>query len=185
MKILYLHGYGSKFDPDSTKIGVLKTLGQVSGPNLDYGEGQQAVFDAVLAFVDNDRYDLVVGTSMGGWLASHVCRLLQVPFVALNPAITPSRTLKKYIGQTINYVGHDCRIDEEAVMSYADFYTRGGCGYILCEAGDEVLDARTTLDYLSAYYGTKLIDGGSHRFESLASHLSQLEQMATAGASSK
>ena len=31
MKIMYLHGYGSKFDPESAKIQALMKLGEVSG----------------------------------------------------------------------------------------------------------------------------------------------------------
>ncbi|CAA0081733.1 Uncharacterised protein [Halioglobus japonicus] len=182
MKVLYLHGYGSKFDPDSAKMQTLKKRGKVSGPDLDYGRGQQAVVDAVLTFVDNENYDLIVGTSMGGWLASHASVLLRVPFVALNPAIRPSQTLQKYIGQTINYVGYDCLIDDQAVISYEDFQTQGGYGHILCEEGDEVLDAHETISHLKAYYGTTLVPAGSHRFESLKYHLDQLDQTASIGA---
>lgn len=56
--------------------------------------------------------------------------------------------------------------------------TEGGCGQILCEEGDEVLDAAVTIEYLRDFYGTTLVPGGSHRFESLEDHLKKLEHTA-------
>ena len=175
MKILYLHGYASQFDPDSAKIKALSKIGEVDGPDLDYTQGQKNVFGKVADFAGYGDYDLIVGTSMGGWLASHACIALGTPFVALNPAVHPSKTLKKYVGQTVNYIGRAFRIDEETVASYSHFNTEGGCGHILCEEGDEVLDARYTIQYLEKSYGTTLVPGGSHRFESLADHLDLLK----------
>ena len=178
MKILYLHGYGSQFDPDSAKIKALKKIAEVAGPDLDYAAGQENVFETVLEFAGAGDYDLIVGTSMGGWLASQACILLCVPFVALNPTVDPSQTLKKYIGKTVNYVGRACCIDKEAVASYSHFKTEGGCGHILCEEGDEVLDARSTIQYLRRFYGATLVPGGSHRFDSLEDHLDLLKYTA-------
>lgn len=39
IRIMYLHGYGSRFDPHSDKMQVLSRLGEVFGPDLDYGQG--------------------------------------------------------------------------------------------------------------------------------------------------
>lgn len=172
--IMYLHGYGSRFDPDSDKIRCLTRLGRCVGPHLDYGQGPDAVGKAARDMAFQEHPDLIVGTSMGGWLASHTGAALGIPFVALNPAIRPSQTLRKYIGKTVNYGGFNATIDAETVSAYYDFCISDGCGLILCEAGDEVLNADETIAYLEKYYATQLIPGGSHRFESLESQLDKI-----------
>jgi hypothetical protein len=108
---------------------------------------------------------------MGGWLAGHTGAALGIPFVALNPAIRPSQTLRKYVGNPVNYDGFEAAIDADTVAAYPDFRTTDGCGLILCEADDEILDAQETIASLKDYYATRLIPGGNHRFTSLASQL--------------
>jgi hypothetical protein len=70
MKILYIHGFGSYYDPAKSKVQTLQSLGDVVGVNVDYCEGfevsVQKVKDAAMSC------DLIVGTSMGGFMASHV-----------------------------------------------------------------------------------------------------------------
>jgi uncharacterized protein len=178
LKIMYLHGYGSQFNPGSDKVKALQKLGEVDGPDIDYGKGQQHVTDQVVAFAWDKDYDLIVGTSMGGWLASHVCVRICVPFVALNPATSPSQSLRKHVTTPTEYDGLVCHIDMETVLTYQDINVVGGCGKILCEEGDEILDARKTIEYLKDFYGTKLIPGGNHRFVSLEQHLDELAHTA-------
>lgn len=176
IKVMYLHGYGSQFDPNSEKMRCLSELGPVVGPNLNYGKGMDAVKKAASDLALQEDCELIVGTSMGGWLASHVGAALGISFVALNPALFPSQTLRKYIGKTVNYDGFDATIDAATVAGYEDFCTRRGCGLILCEAGDEVLDAHATIAYLDKYYAVELIPGGNHRFESLALQLDKIRR---------
>lgn len=169
--IMYLHGYGSRFDPNSDKMEVLSQLGEVFGPDLDYGQGPDAVLAAAIDFARREQPELIIGTSMGGWLASHVGAVLGVPFVALNPAIQPAQTLRKYIGHTVNYSGFDATIDADAVAAYPDFQKDSFSGLVLCEEGDEVLDAAETKAFLERHHDVRVLPGGCHRFSCLASQL--------------
>lgn len=176
IRIMYLHGYGSRFDPQSDKMQVLSQLGKVFGPDLDYGQGPNAVLAIAIDFAHREQPDLVIGTSMGGWLASHVGAVLGAPFVALNPAIRPAQTLRKYIGHTINYSGFDATIDADAVSEYPDFQKGSFSGLVLCEEGDEVLDAGETLAFLEGHHDVRLLPRGSHRFSCLASQLDAIRR---------
>ena len=174
IKIMYLHGYGSRFDLQSEKMHILSQLGEVVGPDLNYGLGPDVVRKVAEDLARQEFPDLIVGTSMGGWLAGHTGTALGIPFVALNPAIRPSQTLRKYIGNPVNYEGFEATIEAETVAAYPDFRTTKGFGLILCEEADEVLDAHTTIAFLKDYYDARLIPGGNHRFSSLADHLGDI-----------
>lgn len=177
MNILYLHGYASCFKPDSNKVKALRKIGVVYGVNLDYGRGYEWVMKIAQDAIQQYNIDLVVGCSMGGWLASHC----DYPFVALNPAVSPSESLKKHVDKIENYGGGDHSIDTATLTVYPDMYLRG-FGLILLEAGDEIIDSYATQKTLADHYEVHLFKGGSHRFESLHEHLDLLKlHLITAG----
>jgi predicted esterase YcpF (UPF0227 family) len=173
MKILYIHGFGSYYDPAKSKVQTLQSLGDVVGVNVDYCEGfevsVQKVKDAAMSC------DLIVGTSMGGFVASHVGAAFGIPFVALNPAINPSESLKKYVGAFVDYGGNHKVLDEAVVAHYPAIKTVGGCGLVLLEADDDVIDPNETLAALDDVYDVRMIEGGSHRFDSLPAQLSEIQ----------
>lgn len=109
-------------------------MGKLFGPDLDYGQGAGAVLAIAIDFASREQPDLIIGTSMGGWLASHVGAVLGIPFVALNPAIQPAKTLGKYVGHTVNYSGFDATIDADVVAGYPDFQRDGFSGLPPAEA---------------------------------------------------
>ena len=39
MRTLYVHGFGSRFDPENPKLKALSELGEVVGVDVDYCEG--------------------------------------------------------------------------------------------------------------------------------------------------
>ena len=81
MKILYVHGFGSNYHPTKPKVQLLRILGEVVGVDVDYCKGFDAAFQKVK--VAAMTCDLIVGTSMGGFMASHIGAVLSIPFVAL------------------------------------------------------------------------------------------------------
>ena len=173
MRTLYVHGFGSRFDPGNPKLKALSELGEVVGVDVDYCEGFKTAFSEVSAGAS--ECDLIVGTSMGGYLASHVGAAHGIPFVALNPAVKPSETLCRHIGTFVDYVGRHSTLTEETVAGYPDIQMVGGCGLILLEAGDDVIDPEVTMNMLREVYSVKMYEGGSHRFEGLSEHLGEIQ----------
>jgi uncharacterized protein len=160
LNILYLHGFGSEYNPASTKVAELRKLGAVFGIDLDYTLGFQTVLNQVQAHINSAGIDLVVGTSMGGYLASHS----GLPFVAINPAVSPSQSLNKYLGEFTDYQGVSKMLTIMAVDSYPDVCTTG-VGMVLLDQADEVIDAHATLNRLREHYEVIMYAGGNHRFE--------------------
>lgn len=45
IKIFYVHGWGSEFDPTSDKVLALAELGEVYGITVNWADGHRRVFD--------------------------------------------------------------------------------------------------------------------------------------------
>lgn len=174
MKILYVHGFGSGFDPENPKVKTLGQLGDVVGVNVDYCKGFESAYDDVSNAANG--CDLIVGTSMGGYMASHVGASKGIPFVALNPAVMPSKTLVRHIGDFVDYTGKQSSLSAEKVSSYPDIRMTDGCGLVLLESGDDVINPEETYNMLSETYRVEQYPGGSHRFESLADRMELIEE---------
>ena len=170
MKILYIHGFGSHYDPTHEKIQELEKIGDVVGVDIDYYRGYESAFATAHAAIKDNHIDLIVGTSMGGYLAAAVGTDAGIPFVALNPAIEPKTSLLKWEGSVVDYTGGQHYLTRAAIDSYPDIATTGA-GLILVESADEVIHAQTTVDTLSEFYQVKMFTGGSHRFTHMSAAL--------------
>ena len=173
MKIGYLHGYASYYNPNNVKVKSLEKLGEVIGYDVDYNRGN-IVIDRACAWAIDNEIDLIVGCSMGAWLASHVGARVGIPSVMLNPAIKPSESLKRYINipeGEFDYGGYPMEsIDPSIAASYLDI-NKSGFGLVLLEMGDVLFSHKDSKEALDKYYDVAVISGGSHRFESLDENL--------------
>lgn len=163
MKILYIHGFGSAFDPTHEKVKLLETLGTVYGVDVDYCKGFDHSFETVRHAVTVNEIDLLVGTSMGGYMSACVGAELGIPFVALNPAVEPSKSLLRWIGAFTSYIGKEQYLSENTAASYPDI-AKDGCGLVIVESADEVIDPTHTETVLRDVYRVERFMGGSHRF---------------------
>ena len=152
MKILYIHGFASKYDASNNKVVALASLGNVVGIDIDYSQPKAVITSLLIETITQHGVDLIVGTSMGGYYAAEVGHATGLPFVACNPAVDPSKSLRKY-----TEVPH-CILDE-----YKSIDT-GGCGLILLDRGDRLFDSDKTAKLLEQSFKVKLFNGGGHRF---------------------
>jgi len=183
VKILYVHGFGSHYDPEHEKIKALETLGTVIGVDVDYCKGFRSAFETVFSVALVEGVDLIVGTSMGGYMAAHVGAESGTPFVALNPAITPSETLQKWVGTFTDFTGKDRCLTEGTVGNYPDIMQEGS-GLVIVETADEVLRAADTVAMLGEVFWVEVFAGGSHRFTHMEAALPLIkEHIAHAGSS--
>lgn len=165
MNILYIHGFGSSFDPNSKKVTALKTLGNVYGIDIDWTLHSEVNIKKILKRIIEVDADLLVGTSMGGWGAATVGSDCGIPFVAINPVTNPAESLKKYIGKGLNYDNEtEYNLTLETVESYRPI-AQTGYGLILLDEGDDVISAHNTSELLNSTYRINMFKGGSHRFE--------------------
>ena len=84
-KIVYLHGLES--EPGGTKVSFLATKGAVYAPEMDYKTLDLNEFIFTLGMPD-----LIIGSSMGGYVADIIGSQLGVDVLLFNPALH-NRTL--------------------------------------------------------------------------------------------
>ncbi|MEP3562754.1 MAG: YqiA/YcfP family alpha/beta fold hydrolase [Marinobacter sp.] len=171
----YLHGFGSRFDPTNRKITTLAKLGSVRGHNIDYMQPAEEVIEDSLDKLMQVNPDLIVGTSMGGWLAGVLGAETGIPFVAINPVVDPSRTLKPLIVEGEDLQGNPCELTAATVASYYPFVQSGG-GIVLLDQGDEFIPWRETFEALDGYYPVHTFPGGNHRFTHMEESLALIRE---------
>lgn len=164
--ILYLHGFGSSFNPNDAKITELSKFFEVDGVNLDYTRTAGELFYQLTEHCFLNNYEMLVGSGIGGYMAAVIGSKLNLPFVAINPSTEPTEDLKKYIGYGTNREGKHYNLTLKTVESYRGFnFPNSGRGLILLDEGDEFIDARKTYEMTKSYYNSIVYPGGSHRFD--------------------
>jgi len=85
MNILYLHGLMST--NKSQKTEWLKETHSVFNPALNYKEDSKTIFNDLELLCKQHEIDLVIGSSMGGYLAYHLSQKFNIPSLLFNPAL--------------------------------------------------------------------------------------------------
>ena len=174
--IVYLHGFRSS--PASIKAARLRdyvaAMPEATRPVLHVPELSHQPADAiagVVAWVERnaDASSLAfVGSSLGGFYATHLAERFGARAVAINPAVRPYVDLHAWRGtQTNLYSGEAFTVtqrhfDELEAIAVARI-TRPERYFLLVETGDEVLDYREAVAYYGGAY-QYVRGGGDHTF---------------------
>jgi len=170
MNILYIHGFGAKFDLNSPKLKGLSGIGAVYGFDIDYTNSKASIEKALGKFILDNDIELIVGTSLGGYYANLIGNEWKIPFVSINPAIEPNTTLKRYIGDNVDWNGKPYHLSESTVADYSEILKTGN-GLVLLDLADDVIDPIKTLNTLLPFFNVETFEGGSHRFEHIIESL--------------
>ena len=158
LKIFYIHGWQSCFDKTKPKVRHLAALGEVAGITVDYvNESLSEIKSRMRNRILDFDPDLVIGSSLGGWMAAHIGTEYDMPFVALNPCVNPPQSLG---------------LPEK---EYGPFAT-GGYGLILLDSGDEMFDSYETERQLRGYYECRRFPGGYHQFAHMEESIPLIEK---------
>lgn len=165
-RIYYCHGFASHFDANKDKVRALSAAAIVDGNTVDYTRPPHKVFESFQKAMSARRNYLVVGTSMGGFFAAWLGTELGLPYVAINPAVTPSHSLQKYIGEGGTHYGTRFTLREETVEAYSALpFRMDGQGLVALDMGDNVIDPQGTLQIVGDTLPIVTFPGGSHRFD--------------------
>jgi len=181
-RILYCHGFASNFDPAKDKVQMLATFAPVYGVTVDYTLHPREVFATYARALQDQPTTLVIGTSMGGFFAAWLGSELGLPFIAINPALSPAISLRKHIGKGTTHFGTEFVLKREVVDAYADLPFRlDGEGEIMLDLGDEVIDAHAALTEIGSRLPVTSFEGGSHRFDHMQELLEIIRERFSAG----
>ena len=180
MSIVYLHGFNSA--PQSHKAQVMQRYMIERGlgarfvcPKLPHSPDDAiALVEREIAQHANEGVTLV-GSSLGGFYATHLAEKHGLRAALLNPAVRPGRDLESYLGMQRNlYTGEEYELTREHVSAWRrlDVAVVHPERYLLIvETGDEVLDYR---EAVARYAGARqvIVPGGDHTLQSFSEHLS-------------
>jgi hypothetical protein len=181
--ILYLHGFRSS--PKSFKAQLLAARVAALGrahewrcPMLPVSPREavalaEAEVAAALAGAPGDV--TVIGSSLGGYFATHLAEKHGWRAVLLNPAVLPQRDLSAYLGEQPLWHGGGSIVVEPHHLDElrglgVESITRPERYYLIAATGDEVLDYR---EMIAHYPGveTKLIAGSDHAISEFADYV--------------
>ena len=180
--IVYLHGFRSS--PASVKARRLReAVAALPGherpvlhiPALD--DRPAVAMAAILAIAGNTdpaRLSLV-GSSLGGYYATHAAETLGARAVLINPAVRPYDDLAAYRGRQVNlYTGAAFDVTErhfEELRALAiPKITRPERYLLLVQSGDEVLDYRAAVAFYAGAW-QHVAGGGDHAFGGFETHI--------------
>lgn len=178
--LIYLHGFLSS--PQAAKAALTRdyltahalplellvpALGDLPQPALAVAE--QAVQTALRSGPVG-----LIGSSMGGFLATVLAERYALPAVLVNPAVRPHRHLRAYFGVHTNpYTGQSFTLDRTHAAWLAQQVPAAihpERYWLLAQMADEVLDYR---DAVAFYAGCRqtVEPGGNHQFLDFGRHL--------------
>ena len=121
----------------------------------------------------------VVGSSLGGFYATHVAQAVGCKAVLLNPAVDPARDLARYVGEQSSW--HDPSQRFVFEPQFVAELRALECGplfdppksFAVIAKGDEVLDWR---EMVGRYAGAelKLLEGGDHALGDFDEHIDEV-----------
>lgn len=178
--VIYIHGFGSSGVSSKAKIlkKNLKAFGDVLAPSLSHipDLAIDTLEQLIISYKKKEDVYLI-GTSLGGFYAIYLANKFNIPAILINPAVSPTDTLEKHLPESINYYDNSkfewnqSYIDQ--LKQYEVKNIKSDLYMLLVQRGDKVLDYKQAVKLFS--YSQKIVeDGGSHRFDGIEKHISNI-----------
>jgi predicted esterase YcpF (UPF0227 family) len=183
IRIAYLHGFNS--GPASVKGQALgRAIAALPAtvrpeyflPRLSHWPAEAV--RAVSRWAESAGRDglTFVGSSLGGFYATHLAEAHGAKAVVVNPALRPESTLAPYLGQQHNpstgeqYELTPAHLDELSALQVQRI-TQPRRYLLLAQAGDELLDWRQAIAFYAGAWQF-IQGGGDHAYENFAEQAS-------------
>lgn len=183
--LLYIHGLNSA--PSSHKARQLSTAMAQAGlsdrlqvPALHH-HPRQAMAQLEAAIVTLGK-PLLVGSSLGGYYATHLAHRHGLSAVLINPVVNPHRLFDGRLGTQRNlYTQEEWQLTHDHVHALAELEVpppnAGERIRVWLQTGDETLDYR----FAQAFYGGCAVEvrqGGDHSYQGFAERVPELLRLA-------
>lgn len=180
-RILYLHGLNSS--PASAKaqqlVRLMQQLGlseQLHVPALHHHP--RLAIEQLEALVASLERPVLVGSSLGGYYATHLAERHGLKALLINPAVNPHRLFSGALGLQSNYhSGETWELTEDHIAALAELEVpapRDGARYqVWLQTADETLDYRAAEQFYR-HAALRIQAGGDHGFQGFAEQLPAL-----------
>ena len=179
--LLYIHGLNSSaLSKKATQlIALMQSLGlseHVRVPELHH-HPRQAMVQLEEAIAELGR-PLLVGSSLGGYYATHLAERHGLKAVLINPAVNPHELFDGFVGTQQNfYTGQTWELTHDHVHALAELQVpapQDSQRYqVWLQTGDETLDYRRAEAFYRAC-ALRIQAGGDHSFQGFAERLPAL-----------
>jgi predicted esterase YcpF (UPF0227 family) len=176
--IIYIHGFNSS--ARSFKAGLLRdrmtALGCRDGyacPELSHRPREAIVQLGTLVERAPRASVALVGSSLGGYYATHLAEKFGVRAVLVNPAVRPYESLRDYLGPQKNlYTRAEYEFTEQHIAELRALEVGAITAeryLLMVRTGDEILDYRQAVE---KFRGARqiVVEGGDHGFSDFAEH---------------
>ena len=158
--------------------------GELRVPALHH-HPRQAILQLEQAIAQLGR-PLLVGSSLGGYYATHLAERHGLKALLVNPAVSPHRMFDGYLGtQTNLYSGETWELTHDHVLALAELEVQAPQDpqryQVWLQTGDETLDYRLAQQYYRAC-ALRIQAGGDHGYQGFAQQLPALLNFAGIGA---
>jgi predicted esterase YcpF (UPF0227 family) len=191
-RLVYLHGFRSSSQGIKARA-LAAALGSMPAPSRlplwtpDLPHRPAAAIETVVRHVEargSPAQTTFIGSSLGGYYATHLAERFGARAVLINPAIRPYDDLRAYRGVQVNmYSGEtfevgDAYFDELVPLKVARI-TQPERYLLLVETGDEVLDYRDALTFYGGAWQF-VQGGGDHAYQGFAAQVPVILRFARA-----
>lgn len=162
-RVVFFHGFGSGVD--STKWTAIKANPHID-PRLVEIDYALDDFDEIILRAQRHLTPncIVIGHSIGALWARFFSITKRLPCILLNPSFDPSRNLKERLGDKFPVY---CELASMVSLAREEkIHAPLVQEIVLLEEGDDVIDHHV-VKLASAFSDLHILEGGSHRFESL------------------
>lgn len=164
--ILYFHEFNSSVN--SKKYKFLKKHLEKSITAIPYPPYANEAYSRISTFFDENQIVtsqnvLLVGSSLGGFWANFFGVKYNLPVILINPALFPSKSLKRYIGQNINNVIWKKEFSDQYKNYESNDIKIIPRTFLLSEY-DEILNHSQTIKIFSDISHIKLFNNTGHHF---------------------
>jgi len=180
--VLFLHGFLSS--PNSSKSQAVANYIQRNDLNIEFlapslpnypAEAIHQLATLLDKQLSSGRKVGVIGSSLGGFMATGLSEKFGIPAVLINPSVKPYLHADHFIGENTNYYSgekftlHSGHIEQLRSLDVT-LLTKPESILVLLQTGDEVLDYREAVEF---YQGAEQLveQGGDHRFQGFERHL--------------
>ena len=179
--IVYLHGFASS--SLSEKALLVRDYFQqhlpqhlLSVPDLPYTPAE--AWQELQQLCAQRPPQLIIGSSLGGFLATALAEQYGCRAVLINPAVRPHLLLQQHLGRYYHPVRqqhYEVRAEHLPLLQdlQVQQLRRPSQYLVLLQSGDEVLDYRQALDFYQQCQ-TDVQEGGDHSYQNLQSRLADI-----------
>jgi predicted esterase YcpF (UPF0227 family) len=177
--ILYLHGFRSS--PASVKarqvVAAIEGLPAACRPRLHVprlGVGPANAMAVTTTWIESNVVQphevlTIIGSSLGGFYATHLAERFGARAVLINPAIRPYDDLRSSIGPQTNLYSGETFVVTEAHFAELEALavariTQPERYWLMVQTGDEVLDYREAVPFYGGAF-QYVQGGGDHAFQ--------------------